>query len=435
MNSIARTRARVVAFLLAVALAASVFAPAAALAIPRTTALARAQSWVNKPVKYSQSRYHLGYRTDCSGYVSMCWDTKRSWSTATFHAVTHSIGVKDLRPGDAMLRPGYHVRLFHHWLNRSHTRYAAYESGYGKVAVVRTHRLSTDLRSGYTPTRYNEILETRPADDALWNGSFDAWSGKWGIGGEPVAWQLEGSEEQTLVAHRFNIARTGRDSLQLLAPAVEGTDTPTQISQAASVTAGAVYRARVWARTPGDPDALRLSLDFLGADGESIDQTATGGARFGVNDLGFRSMSLVATAPAGAVSAVMAVVLAAPAEGATIRSSAIIDDASLVRLRAAVSIKSSASSIRRSGRITLSGVVSPSNAIGTTATVYAQAPGRAWRKLGDSRITAADGAAVWHTSYYLSRGMRRGTYRFRVIVPAFPGYLGKTSGTVSVKLR
>ena len=132
-----------------------------------------------------------------------------------------------------MLKPGYHIRLFHHWLNRSHTRYATYESGYGKVAVLRKHSLWTDLRAGYTPTRYNEILENRPADDVLWNGSFDAWSGLWGSGDEPVAWSVAGSDESTLVAHRFGIAHTGRDSLQLLASANES-DTPTEISQIAS---------------------------------------------------------------------------------------------------------------------------------------------------------------------------------------------------------
>jgi len=35
--------------------------------------IANAKTWLNPPVPYSQTAYHNGYRTDCSGYVSMAW--------------------------------------------------------------------------------------------------------------------------------------------------------------------------------------------------------------------------------------------------------------------------------------------------------------------------------------------------------------------------
>ena len=35
--------------------------------------IANAKTWLNPAVPYSQSAYHNGYRTDCSGYVSMAW--------------------------------------------------------------------------------------------------------------------------------------------------------------------------------------------------------------------------------------------------------------------------------------------------------------------------------------------------------------------------
>lgn len=41
--------------------------------IARTTIISRGQDWVDKHVPYSQSGTHDGYRTDCSGFVSMCW--------------------------------------------------------------------------------------------------------------------------------------------------------------------------------------------------------------------------------------------------------------------------------------------------------------------------------------------------------------------------
>jgi hypothetical protein len=434
MNRIPATQARLLTLLLILTFALCVLFPASALAIPRTEVLKRGYSWVKNPVKYSQSKYHLGYRTDCSGYVSMCWDTKRSWSTATFYRVTHSITRGELRPGDAMLKPGYHIRLFHHWLNRSHTAYATYESGYGKVAVIRKHSLWTDLRAGYTPTRYNEILENRPADDVLWNGSFDAWSGLWGSGDKPVAWSVAGSDESTLVAHRFKIAHTGLDSLQLLASANES-GTPTEISQIASVTADATYRARAWVRMMGDPDSVRLSVEFLGADDVSIAETGTSGAQSGINALGFMPITVLATAPAGAVNAVVTVALASPAASATVPFSAIIDDVSLVRRRVAVSIKASAGTVRRGKKITLSGAVWPNNAVGVAATVYMQAPGRGWKRLAGAQVTATDGNAAWRSSYTPKSGVRKGVYRFRTIVPTFPGYLGQTSRTVSVRVK
>lgn len=433
MNRIPAARIRFLTLLLTLTFALGVLVPASALAIPRTEVLRRGYSWVKNPVKYSQTKYHLGYRTDCSGYVSMCWDTKRSWSTATFHAVTHRISVSELRPGDAMLRKGYHIRLFHHWLNRSHTRYATYESGYGKVAVIRKHSLWTDLRAGYVPTRYNEILEDRPADDAVWNGSFDAWSGVWGSRDKPLEWSVAGSDESTLAVHRFKIARTGLNSLQLLASANDA-DTPTEISQTAAVAAGAVYLARVWARTTAEPDALSLSIEFLGADGTSIAEKSTNGAQSGLEALRFMPISVLTTAPAGAVNAVVSVRLAAPAEGSIARS-AVIDDVSLVRRRAAVSIKASAGTVRRGKKITLRGAVWPNSAAGVTAVVYMQAPKRGWQRLTGSLVTTSASGAVWRSSYTPPRGARKGVYRFRTIVPAFPGYLGGMSRIVSVRVK
>ncbi len=41
--------------------------------IARSTIVARGQDWVDKHVPYNQGGSHDGYRTDCSGFVSMCW--------------------------------------------------------------------------------------------------------------------------------------------------------------------------------------------------------------------------------------------------------------------------------------------------------------------------------------------------------------------------
>src|SRR5262245_7554274 len=50
----------------------------------RRSAVERGFSWYDAQVSYSQSAYHEGYRTDCSGFVSMCWELGQSYTTANF---------------------------------------------------------------------------------------------------------------------------------------------------------------------------------------------------------------------------------------------------------------------------------------------------------------------------------------------------------------
>jgi len=64
-----------------------------------------------------------------------------------------------------------------------------------------------------------------------------------------------------------------------------------------------------------------------------------------------------------------------------------------------------------------------------------QAPGRGWKRLAGAQVTATDGNAAWRSSYTPKSGVRKGVYRFRTIVPTFPGYLGQTSRTVSVRVK
>src|SRR4051794_18585940 len=45
----------------------------------RRTAIERGFGWLDAHVPYSQSAYRAGYRTDCSGFVSMCWQLGTSY--------------------------------------------------------------------------------------------------------------------------------------------------------------------------------------------------------------------------------------------------------------------------------------------------------------------------------------------------------------------
>ena len=96
--------------------------------VARSTMISRGQDWVNKHVPYSQEKTYDGYRTDCSGFVSMCWQLgKPGLTTATLHTVSHDITKNDLQPGDAMNCPSHHVVLFAGWSDSSKTHYTAME--------------------------------------------------------------------------------------------------------------------------------------------------------------------------------------------------------------------------------------------------------------------------------------------------------------------
>lgn len=94
--------------------------------VARSTIISRGQDWVDKHVPYSQSGTHDGYRTDCSGFVSMCWQlSKPGPSTSEFSSVSKSINKADLAPGDAIICEGKHVVLFAGWSDSSKTSYIA----------------------------------------------------------------------------------------------------------------------------------------------------------------------------------------------------------------------------------------------------------------------------------------------------------------------
>lgn len=127
LNGVLVGRALTRASLVAAVLAASiVFAPAPAEAITRKRIMARSKTWVAKRVPYSQARYHRGYRQDCSGFVSMAWKLKRSYTTRTIHARTKRVKIRNLRVGDAVWKPG-HISIFGGWKNKKKRQYYALE--------------------------------------------------------------------------------------------------------------------------------------------------------------------------------------------------------------------------------------------------------------------------------------------------------------------
>lgn len=128
---------------------------APAHAITRTEVLKRANSWIKKRVQYSQSSYYQGYRRDCSGFVSMAWKLKTSYTSSDIGTRAHKISWRKLKPGDAVRRPG-HVEIFAGWANkRAHKYWALEESTWGKPAL----RAVKQFKSGYTALKLRGIKD------------------------------------------------------------------------------------------------------------------------------------------------------------------------------------------------------------------------------------------------------------------------------------
>ena len=428
------------ALLLPLVLAFSLLGVTNALAITRDQVLARAQVMQDAPVPYSQAKYHAGYRTDCSGYVSMAWATGTSWTTRSFHIVSHTIPTGELKPGDALLKFNSHIRLFYGWVDTAHTQYVAYETVTGTYAGCRVHSIAEDLGYGYVPTRYDHIVDSPKSGNLLNNGTFNTWAAPSAAAfGQPVWWQATGPWSKLLVAHRKDTYRSTHSSLRL----VNSSGDPTiysELTQSVPVVPGAGYTLTGWAACAYASRLVELKLSYVNASGESVAETTTTGDRFFINRGSFRSMSVALAAPRDAVKALVALRIAGGittnTAGVAVPGTAVtVDDFSLVRSRATVTIKTSATTATNGKAITLSGSVSPTSAVGVPAVLYVMKPGLGWARLTTTRIYASSDLASWKDAFVFTPSMRRGTYRFRTTIPDFNGFQGSTSAVVSVTLR
>lgn len=104
----------------------------------RSTMISRGQAWVNAHVPYNQGGTYDGYRTDCSGFVSMCWELARpGLTTSTLHTASREISKAELQEGDAILCPSTHVVLFAGWADSSKSSYSGMEEANSSTGTVR----------------------------------------------------------------------------------------------------------------------------------------------------------------------------------------------------------------------------------------------------------------------------------------------------------
>ncbi|MBK1786523.1 GH25 family lysozyme [Prauserella cavernicola] len=148
--------------------AAGAAAPASAetsAAITRDEVIERAKTWSDDPVPYSMENYQDGYRTDCSGYVSLAWKLDSSLSTVTLPDVSHPIKKSELKKGDIIgnLGPGTggaagHVVIFEKWANDDKTEYWAYEQTPPET-VHRKLAYPYPGKDNFEPHRFDDIQD------------------------------------------------------------------------------------------------------------------------------------------------------------------------------------------------------------------------------------------------------------------------------------
>ena len=133
----------------------------------RATTIARAKTWLTADkghqVPYSQSSKFGGYRTDCSGYVSMALQLPKQPYTVQLASKAYStkITMAQLRQGDLVIDATgdsnhRHAVIFDHWIDAKHTRYYAYEQrgGHGTDYRPENYGVGKDQYDAYRPNKY-----------------------------------------------------------------------------------------------------------------------------------------------------------------------------------------------------------------------------------------------------------------------------------------
>ncbi len=133
----------------------------------RSQVIARAKTWnphSDERVRYSQSDYHEGYRTDCSGFDAMTLGLPKPGPNTvglTSSRFTKRIKMSELKKGDLVMdaqgtNTTRHVVIFEKWANSRHTSYWAYEQRgrYGTDYRTRDYGLSSGSEyKAYRPVK------------------------------------------------------------------------------------------------------------------------------------------------------------------------------------------------------------------------------------------------------------------------------------------
>jgi hypothetical protein len=169
----------------------------------RKSAIARGFTWYEARVPYSQSRSRTDpngtYRTDCSGFISMCWRLGTSYTTASFMsgaAESSPIGsYENLLPGDALVRRSGgkgHIVLFLGWNDAAHASACVLEQASTAQDMQFRARSKSSLTSGGFKAIRADALASTGASSAPTDDESDADEGPTGDtddGTEPAGGQ------------------------------------------------------------------------------------------------------------------------------------------------------------------------------------------------------------------------------------------------------
>jgi hypothetical protein len=121
----------------------------------RRRAIERGFGWLDENVPYSQTGNNDGYRTDCSGFISMCWELSQSFTTVDFYSgggeSQRLEEYDDLLPGDALVRRGSgsgHMVLFLGWNDTAKKGACVLEEASKELDMEFRVRTTSSLRSG-----------------------------------------------------------------------------------------------------------------------------------------------------------------------------------------------------------------------------------------------------------------------------------------------
>eukprot|EP00026_Physarum_polycephalum_P018464 Phypoly_transcript_20062.p1 GENE.Phypoly_transcript_20062~~Phypoly_transcript_20062.p1 ORF type:complete len:199 (+),score=26.38 Phypoly_transcript_20062:2-598(+) len=92
-----------------------------------STALARADIWVNYKIPRINQPTYDGYPTTQVGFVNFVWETpKPGYSFTAITNYIKPVAKEELLPGDILLNPKQDLVLFGGWSNQTETSYWAY---------------------------------------------------------------------------------------------------------------------------------------------------------------------------------------------------------------------------------------------------------------------------------------------------------------------
>lgn len=95
---------------------------------------------------------------DCSGFVSRVWQVDR-YTTASLSSITNPIGWREMKSGDALNKPGRHVRIFlEHSMGPAEIGFRIAESSVSCGGVCE-RVLNAREMDGYQPRRYKHIRD------------------------------------------------------------------------------------------------------------------------------------------------------------------------------------------------------------------------------------------------------------------------------------